>query len=254
MPSTQSLVGQSCLVDGYSSILPDGNVESLSHLISNPPSERTKVVGHRYNIEKTPLDEAPYMVKFTLLHQAARFGRVEACKFLLRIPGMKIGTAVGHNGETPLSLAAENGHVDTCMLLLNRDAKPNSRGNGHQGRLPALLTAARGGHLPVVRLLVEEYGMSVDSGGAEGFMLRPVSAVEMAVRGGHADVCRYLLEKGATPSHRGLHEAIKRGAVDCLGLFLSHMQQQNMPLMEAKTDRSFSSFRVIDASDQYISR
>ncbi|MGZ5140595.1 MAG: ankyrin repeat domain-containing protein, partial [Burkholderiales bacterium] len=82
----------------------------------------------------------------TALMLAAISGRTELVRILL-----ESGAEVNHSGWTPLMYAATNNHVDIARLLLTRGAQVNATA---QNGTSALMMAARGGHLPMVLLLL----------------------------------------------------------------------------------------------------
>jgi ankyrin repeat protein len=115
--------------------------------------------------------------------------------------------------ESPLLEAARKGDVAEVRGLLARGADPNAREllSGYT----ALHFAAVGGHLDVVRLLVES-GARVDDRQNTVFE----SPLAGAVVAGRADVVAYLLARGADPcerlygdDHSLLEEAEHYGAV-----------------------------------------
>jgi ankyrin len=90
----------------------------------------------------------------------------------------------------PLSIAAEAGDADIVRLLLKHGAtqvpQPPSKDD------PAIVVAARNGHVHLLRLMHEEFGVGLDVVGVE--KITPLAA---AVEAGQHACFEYLLEKGA---------------------------------------------------------
>ncbi|KAJ7059432.1 hypothetical protein C8F01DRAFT_1370371 [Mycena amicta] len=102
---------------------------------------------------------------------------------------------IGDYGNA-LQAASDGGHLDVVRLLLEHGADVNMQG-GHYGN--ALQAASHSGHLDVVRLLLE-HGADVNmQGGHYG------NALQAASHSGHLDVVRLLLEHGADVNAQGGH-------------------------------------------------
>jgi ankyrin repeat protein len=105
------------------------------------------------------------------LATAAIYGHTEACSFLVDKGASRISTAI--------ACAANNGHEKTSRVLIEKE-KPS------QKHMEAILqAAATKGHLPVVKLLVDNGAKDLNK------------ALHLAANGGHLDVTKFLVEKGA---------------------------------------------------------
>lgn len=104
---------------------------------------------------------------------------------------------------TLLGVAAQGGHVEIVKLLLERGADVN--GMGHFGG-PPMLAAAYGGQVEVAKLLLEA-GADVNSRGTGSYQ----SALCYAVQGGHLEMVELLLLKGAdfTGTYKSYRQAWK---------------------------------------------
>eukprot|EP00731_Ephydatia_muelleri_P037731 Em0548g3a len=145
------------------------------HEVVNLLVERQANVEHRAKTGLTPLMEA------------ASGGYHEVGKVLIA-KGADVNAApVPSSRDTALTIAADKGHCKFVHLLLTHAAHvdvKNKKGNS------PLWLACNGGHLDVVRLLVEhEPGADVDSQDN-----RKVSCLMAAFRKGHSKVVKYLVE------------------------------------------------------------
>lgn len=122
----------------------------------------------------------------SLLILAAREGKLEVVDLLIR-KRAKVGYR-NPAGDSALSVAALQGFKPIVDRLLAAGAPI-----GNEGWSP-LIYAAFGGHLDIVKTLVER-GAIIDQ-------LAPnkASALMFAARNGHIEVVRYLLDKGADPT------------------------------------------------------
>ena len=89
--------------------------------------------------------------------------------------------------ESPLMLAALAGDLELCQLLIDKDADVNKPG------WTALHYAATNGHLPVLRLLLDENAY-IDAASPNG-----TTPLMMAAHYGSAAAVKLLLEAGADP-------------------------------------------------------
>ena len=121
----------------------------------------------------------------TPLHVAARNGKTEMCKLIMKNILDKNPESMQNHpfyGMTPLHLAAHEGHFSACELLVhNLDIK---NPNDQLMRTP-LCMAARKGHLLICRLLYEN---SNNIGNNELCKI-----LEEAVNGGHYDVSKFFV-------------------------------------------------------------
>ena len=157
----------------------------------------------------------------TALHHVCQIGYVAEAEALLEAGADK--NAVSRIGQTPLGLAIINGHGPLAELLLRRGADPDQlidfgiapltsaveSGDAALVRLllendasvtprppstdhPAIIVAAREGHLPILRMLVEEFGVDVNTSIASGET--PLTSAIFAQK---HNCFEYLLDHGA---------------------------------------------------------
>jgi ankyrin repeat protein len=122
----------------------------------------------------------------TGLMMAVRENADKVIPLLLQAPKINI-EARNMNGETPLMLAALQGKLEVCQQLVATNADINKPG------WTALHYAAIGGHLPLVKLLVDRNAY-IDAESPEG-----ATPLMMAAQAGEAKIVAYLLEAGADP-------------------------------------------------------
>ena len=139
------------------------------------------------------------------LHLAAIFGLPIWCAALLTghqsgrnsdsllCEGISPMDARDDSGRTPLSWAASNGHLEVVKLLVHDASVEVDSRDSEYGQTP-LSWAAESGHLKVVELLAQEAGAEVDSKDSE-YGRTPLS---WAAANGHLEVVRLLaLELGS---------------------------------------------------------
>jgi ankyrin repeat protein len=134
-----------------------------------------------------------------VLFNAAKDGNLARIQILLDHQSAQfLNDALNPKESTPpIVIAARHGHVDVVRYMIAKGANPGAVGtvafDGEtiQGA-PALWAAAAGGHLPVVRLLVEEARVEIN---------QPTSTNSTPLRGacydGHLPIVQYLVGKGA---------------------------------------------------------
>jgi len=101
--------------------------------------------------------------------------------------------------ESPLMLAALRGHFDLCKTLIARDADVNKPG------WTALHYAATGGHIAIIRLLLDNHAY-IDAAAPNGS-----TPLMMASKYGTDEAVRLLLDAGADPA---LKNALGLTAID----------------------------------------
>jgi ankyrin repeat protein len=120
------------------------------------------------------------------LATAALEGHLDVVKYLVEEAGADV-TRAGMHGETPIRCAASEGHVDVVEYLMGRPGSDFDALSTHGGR--ALTLASENGHLAVVKLLVAT-GARVEAQAGE-----PDGPLAIAALGGHLDVIKYLVEE-----------------------------------------------------------
>ncbi|CAG8399175.1 unnamed protein product [Penicillium salamii] len=136
----------------------------------------------------------------TALHLAAQEGHMTASKILCE-RGASC-EAKNDNGKTALIRAASHGNLELFEWLLHKgtfsgidDNKDDALRGGRYGN--ALQAAAHGGHVEVVRMLLDTYIDVNIKGGIYG------NALQAAADGGHVEVMRLLLDAHADVNAQG---------------------------------------------------
>ncbi len=120
------------------------------------------------------------------LVQALREGSPKAAMALLESPQTKVEVRTPQD-ESPLMLAALKGYADICKKLISMDADVNKPG------WAPLHYAATGGHLAVIRILLDNDAY-IDAASPNG-----TTPLMMAAGYGSVDAVQLLLEAGADP-------------------------------------------------------
>lgn len=125
----------------------------------------------------------------TLLYHAAFFGQMAMVRMLLD-RGAGVDTK-SRDGLSPLFAAASSGHAEVVLLLLGSGADVRSTNGPESGT--ALMAACRGGHLGVVRVLLQHMGgEGLDATDGAG-----CTALYLACSSRRPEVTRALLLAGA---------------------------------------------------------
>jgi ankyrin repeat protein len=118
---------------------------------------------------------------------AIRADAFEAVAALVAWPQTKV-EVLNSAGESPLMLASLKGELGLCQAMIKRGGAVNKPG------WTPLHYASTGGHLEVMRLLLEEYAY-IDAASPNG-----TTPLMMAAQYGSDDAVNLLLEEGADPS------------------------------------------------------
>ncbi|KAJ7440551.1 ankyrin repeat domain-containing protein, partial [Mycena galericulata] len=121
------------------------------------------------------------------------------------------------NYGSSLHIAAAGGHIEIVRILLEKGANINAAG-GREGS--SLHIAAARGHTEIVRILLEKGANVNAAGGRDG------SSLHIAAARGHIENVRILLEKGANVNAAeggdgsSLQAAAARGHTEIVGILL----------------------------------
>jgi ankyrin repeat protein len=138
----------------------------------------------KYLVECGADDRRVYPGRCTGLERAAREGHADVVEYLLGRPGVDID-AKTPAGATMLSTACRKGHVEVVKLLMAAGARVDAHSDTE---LPATTSAVVGGHLGLLKYLVEDAGVDVLR------VDRPVNQpLIWAINLGHTDIVQYLL-------------------------------------------------------------
>lgn len=134
----------------------------------------------------------------TALHLASE-GRSEGIITLLLRAGAELEAKIESTGATPLMMAARAGSEAAVQALLKAGADVQAKGSQRIFQATAMLLGSQGGHLGVVKMLVDA-GAKID-----GRLTLGVSPIYAAAERGHIAVVEYLLMKKATLSFRNVY-------------------------------------------------
>lgn len=162
----------------------------------------------------------------TSLHITAALGLIHLSRALLCTPlfeGTNEVNARNTHGETPLLLAAAGGHLDIVRMLLQRgEVDVNAKTYGATWSNP-LLSAIRGGHVDVVQALLshDDIDIRVSDHSDNG-------AVHWAAMSGNRFLVKLLIEEHGVEADRTNHSeltplwyAVEHGDQETVGYLLS---------------------------------
>jgi hypothetical protein len=155
---------------------------------------------------------------------AIKLSANKATKLLLEHPSLRVEVRSPED-ESPLMLAAFAGDVDLCAVLIAKDADVNKTG------WTPLHYAATNAHIPVVRLLLENFAY-IDAASPNGS-----TPLMMAAMYGNSSAVKLLLEAGADPSlknSKGLtamdfaRQAKKDESMEIIGAFVRALRPKGV--------------------------
>lgn len=121
---------------------------------------------------------------------AARLKSYRALKALLVSPETQVDATDG-SGETALMLVCQAGDLDAARLLIGKGAQVNRPG------WTPLHYAVAGGHLPAVKLLLEQHYAYIDAASPNG-----TTPLMLAARQKFPSIVQHLIAEGADPTLR----------------------------------------------------
>ncbi|CAI8047040.1 Ankyrin repeat domain-containing protein 29 [Geodia barretti] len=149
--------------------------------------------------------------------------------------GREATTVSSPKDEKALYGAADRGDVSAVRRLLASNVNINCTPYPEHGWTP-LMTASFGGHVEIVRLLVEAKAQLNIQGKEDG-----VTALHLAAQEGKADVVRLLTEAGAqldiqkTDGATPLYMACQKGHSDVVEILIRNGANINLPRHEGAT-------------------
>ncbi|XP_050993076.1 transient receptor potential cation channel, subfamily N, member 1 isoform X2 [Labeo rohita] len=154
--------------------------------------------------------DALSLKKQTPLHLAAISGQLDVCSSLLSLKADITATDI--RGQTPLHLAAENNHSEVVKLFLRHRPELATLAN-MEGATCTHIAAAKGSVAVIKELLLfNQRGAGTLNNKANG-----LCPLHLAAAGGHMEVVKVLLEAGASVTEEdaegmtAIHLAAKNG-------------------------------------------
>ncbi|XP_027200011.2 LOW QUALITY PROTEIN: uncharacterized protein LOC113794122 [Dermatophagoides pteronyssinus] len=165
--------------------------------------------------EHSALLDANTLTKQTPLHLAAEAGQLAVCETLLELKADAL--AIDNHSQTPLHLAAEHDHSEVVKLFLKH--KPDLLSVPNRNGYTCAHIAAAKGSVAVIKELMR---LNQDSVINARISKTKSTTLHLAAEGGHVEVVRTLLQAGAKATdenaegYTALHLAAKKGHVNVL--------------------------------------
>ena len=210
----------------HKAIYADNYAKVIQCLDVGPKRERKKLVDQVDNDGYTPLSTA------------ARFGRIKIVTALLD-RGAVIDK-VTYCGRSALLWACLENKRDAAELLLARGADIEFRRTRYQRGQTPLLAASEGGHVDLVRLLLDR---GADINRADDYSFTPL--MRTCQRESRVEVLEFLLDREAKTNYRIMADACFSDSVAVVGCLLarglsvtaaSRGAAQNKPAIKALLD------------------
>ncbi|WP_264723571.1 ankyrin repeat domain-containing protein [Wolbachia endosymbiont (group A) of Cheilosia soror] len=194
-----------------------------------------------YLIKEKGIDvSARYSNGKTMLHEAIRFAKLDAVRYLIG-KGIDIDIKDGY-GDTPLHWAAIRGKIDMVRYFIEQGADVNAKDNDD---LTSLHWAVLYANLKVVRCLVED-GSDVDAKDKRGWTPLHLIAKNNRLLWGDdlnemLGTTEYFIQKGADVNAKDkdgntpLHLAAMNGKIDVAKVLLKHNADVNAKNNEGRT-------------------
>ncbi|GKS79573.1 hypothetical protein wHmb_04590 [Wolbachia pipientis] len=194
-----------------------------------------------YLIKEKGIDvSARYSNGKTMLHEAIRFAKLDAVRYLIG-KGIDIDIKDGYGG-TPLHWAAIRGKIDMVRYFIEQGADVNAKDNDD---LTSLHWAVLYANLKVVRCLVED-GSDVDAKDKRGWTPLHLIAKNNRLLWGDdlnemLGTTEYFIQKGADVNAKDkngntpLHLAAMNGKIDVAKVLLKHNADVNAKNNEGRT-------------------
>ncbi|WCR59755.1 MAG: Phosphocholine transferase AnkX [Wolbachia endosymbiont of Ctenocephalides felis wCfeF] len=144
-------------------------------------------INHLFDTLVTLDNGLRYGEKLTLLHLAAKYGKLETVKYLIEEKNVDINK-VDRHGCTALYWAAKHGHLEVVKYFIEEKNVDINLEDGSSRN--ALHWAARHGHLEVVKYFIEEKNVDINKIDEYGN-----HALHWAARHGHLEVVKYFIEE-----------------------------------------------------------
>jgi len=123
------------------------------------------------------------------LHTACVQGELRMAKHLLQVLGYQ-AEAYNHKDATPLFLAAQGGHLPVVKFLIEEMSANPELGLKPPKQLTPMFVAAQNGHVPVLKYLCREAGAHIDKPTTTG-----ITPIFYAAKEGRCQCIEYLLQR-----------------------------------------------------------
>lgn len=163
---------------------------------------------------------------------AVQNNKIEAVKYFLN-EGSNPNIIIGENFASVLILACAEGYLNIVKELISHNANINQ--SDIVGRTP-LWSAAREGYTDIVRLLLSQQGIDIESGTMDGS-----SPLMIAANQGHQNVVKMLIESGANVNKRytdgqtALFDAVRNNDKEMTNLLILYNADKTIKDNEGKT-------------------
>jgi ankyrin repeat protein len=178
----------------------DGHLETVGFLLQNGAEDKKKVGYHGCALDAAYCNDKFEVIKLliawdtkglydaahynAIFHSAAYQGDLQTLTYLLDFVPDATGPGPIGNG-TALLQAARGGHIDIVRFLIEKGSPFNTHDN------ETLVAAAAGGHTEILKAFLDD-GADVDARDADGYFLLWIASFR-----GHLDTVELLIEYGA---------------------------------------------------------
>ncbi|CAH3037656.1 unnamed protein product [Pocillopora meandrina] len=224
--------GHEVFCDYYLRLISDGGKSALSKYILTLAQHiacggwREAYVKEFLNFPSHVVNSSDSGNRRTLLHHAATINSTDVLELLLR--HFSCIDCADKRGITPALLAAEHGLVENLALLVKKGARVNHSSMIHDisydipfseikskfWGATMLYVAAHGGHLEVVKFLLENGAFISTESDVH------LTALQVAAENGHVEVVKALYKSGGVADQTALHHAVVNNRLDVVKYLL----------------------------------